>query len=347
MDIQYNHIKKIETSEILDLNGSVLIIGPAENSNLTGDIIRVKSIESLKEVFGNSELTKAAEYVYSNGVEKVYVYNTYNTENYITIANKFEHYDFNYIVPIGINIRDKFYNPVSKKNISYAEFYLDNLNKNTTSTIIMTDKHAELYYDLDDYIIEMENVLTEVKSKSVVEGTYDKWSNMIFVCNMLSYYEYSNIVLATSLSLTIPGKYPKDILGGAIYDYDPLDIRNKDIVYFKDKVLSEGTSIENLLNMRTTNDSYKSVLIDSTIKYIHRNLDLNKYIGTLLTKNTKMHIANDVKKFMDSLSGRMIKNYIIKSIEFVLTGSSVGNILIETELTPRGTFERLNVNLEV
>lgn len=347
MDIQYSHIKKIEANEILDLNGSILIIGPAGNSNLSGDIIRVKSIESLYEVFGDSELTKAAQYAYSHGVDKVYLYNTYNTENYIAIASKFEHYDFNYIVPIGINIRDKFYNPVSKKNISYAEFYLDNLNKNTTSTIIMTDKHAELYYDLDDYIIEMENVLTEIKSKSVLDGTYDKWSNMIFVCNMLGYYEYSNIVLATSLSLTTPGKYPSDILGAATYDYDTLDIRNKDIVYFKDKVLSEHTSIENLLNMRTTNDSYKSVLIDSVIKYIHRNLDLSKYIGTILTKNTKMHIANDAKKFMDQLSGSMIKKYTIKSIEFVLTGSSVGNILIETEITPRGTFEKLNVNLEV
>ena len=347
MDIQYNHIKKIKAEEILDLNNSILFIGPAENNKLSGEIIKVKDIEEIEAVFGHSLLTKAAQYAHGHNLDKVYLYNAYETENYINIASKFQHYDFSYIVPIGINISDQFYNPVSKKMVTYAEFYLDNLEDNSTSTIIMTDKHAELYYDLDHYILEMEDVLYKVKNTSINNGMYDKWTNMIFVCNMLSSIEYSNIVLATSLALTSAGKYPENILHETTYDYDSFDIRNKDICYFKENILTNDTSIENLLNMRISKDSYKSVLVDSVIKYINRNLDLSKYIGTKLTKNTKMHISNDTRRFMDSINETMIKNYIIKSIEFVLTGPNVGNILIETEITPRGTFERLNINLEV
>lgn len=347
MDIQYNHIKKITAEDAIDLNNSILIIGQASSNKLSGEIVRVKNIDDIYEVYGNSELSRAAEYAYANGVDKLYLYNTYETEGYINIANRFEHYEFNYIVPIGINISDKFYNPVSKTMVSYAEFYLDNLPKDSATTIIMTDKHGELYYDLDHYMIEMEDVLYEVKKASSLNGTHDKWTNMIFVCNMLASIEYSNIVLATSLALTSAGKYPEDILDKAVYDYDSFDIRNNDICYFKNNVLSSGTSIENLLNMRLTNDSYKSVLVDSVIKYIKRNLDLSKYIGTRFTKNSKMHISNDVKKFMNSISGTMIKNYTIKSIEFVLTGPNVGNILIDTEIIPRGTFEKLNVSLGV
>lgn len=347
MDIQYNHIKRISNELAMDLNNSILIIGPASNNKLSGEIIKVKDIDELYNVFGDSELTRAAHYAYSNGADKVYLYNAYETENYINIANKFEHYDFSYIVPIGINISDKFYNPYSKEMVTYAEFYLDNLPDNSLTTIIMTDKHAQLYYDLDHYIIEMEDKLYDIKKESITNGVYDKWSNMIFVCNMLALNEYSNIVLATSLASATPGRYPKHIINNAVYDYDSFDIRNKDIVYYKDNVLSRTTSVENMLNMRSTNDSYKSILVDTVIKYIKRNLDLSKYIGTKLTKNTKMHIAHDAKKFMDSINGNLIKNYTIKSIEFVLTGPNVGNILIEIEITPRGTFEKLDVNLEV
>lgn len=347
MDIQYNHIRKIATEEPTDLNNSILIIGQAANHKLSGEVIRVKNIDDIFEVFGDSELSRAARYAFDNNVEKVYLYNTYETECYINVANKFKHYDFDYIVPIGINISDKFYNPVSKTMVSYADFYLDNLPADSVSTIIMTDKHAELYYDLDQYMMEMEDILYELKKNSTYKGLNDKWTNMIFVCNMLETVEYSNIVLATSLALATTGRYPVNVPDKAVYDYDTFDMRNKDICYFKDNILSSDTSVENLLNMRFTNDSYKSVLVDSVIKYIRRNLDLSKYIGTKFTKNTKMHIANDVRKFMNSIDGTMIKNYTIKSIEFVLTGPNVGNILIDTEITPRGTFERLNVSLGV
>lgn len=347
MDIQYNHVKKITPEEAVDLSNSILIIGQASNNKLSGEIIRVKNIDDIYEVFGDSELSRAANYAYSSGADKVYLYNAYETENYINIASKFEHYDFSYIVPIGINISDRFYNPVSKNMVSYADFYLDNLPQNSTTTIIMTDRHAELYYDLDHYMIEMEDILYAAKRDGLINGTYDKWTNLIFVCNMLASVEYSNIVLATALSITPTGKYPEDILDSAVFDYDSFDIRNNDICYFKNNILSSGTSIENLLNMRITNDSYKSVLVDNVIKYIKRNLDLSKYIGTRFTKNSKMHIANDAKKFMNSITGTIIKNYTIKSIEFVLTGPNVGNILIDTEITPRGTFEKLNVSLGV
>ena len=348
MDIRYRHIKKIKAEDTIDLNNSLLIIGPADNNNLSGEIIKVTNIEEIESVFGySSKLTKATRYAFLNNVEKIYIYNTYETDKYINVASHFKHYRFNYIVPIDINIRDEFYNPVSKKMVTYAEFYLDNLSDDSMSTIIMTDKHADLYYNLDDYILEMESIIEKVKRKSVALGTYDKWTNMIFVCNMLKDIDYSNISLATSLAITEIGKYPKSIKEKPVYDYDAFDIRNKDICYFKENLLTEDTTVENLVNMRTTKDVYKAVMVDEIIKYIKRNLDLSEFIGTKMTRFTEIYIANEIRGFMNKIDGKVIKNYNIKSIDFVLTGPNVGNILIETEITPKGTFESLNINLEV
>jgi hypothetical protein len=164
---------------------------------------------------------------------------------------------------------------------------------------------------------------------------------------MLSNVEYSNIRLACELVKCTPGTYPSNISETAVYDYDSFDFTQNDMCYFKNNILSSDCSIENLLNMRTVKDAYKSVIVDMIIKYIRRNLDLSKYSGKFFNKYIKVQINNDLNAFMNRLSGVMIKNYTIKSIDFVLTGPNVGNVLIEIEITPRGTFETLQINLEV
>lgn len=348
MDIQFNHIKRLSSDDDINLNNSILILGRANNNNLSGEIIKAKNIDEIYKAFGDSELSRAADYVLSSDVKEVYLYNCYETANYISVVSKFQHYEFSYIVPVGINISDSFYNPLTKTNMLYAEFYLNNLLEETTSTIIMTDRHADLYEDLDHFLISNEQMLHSLKSETInMEFDIEKWTNLIYVSNMLANVEYSSIILACELINCTPGSYPKNILFGATYDYDSFDIKHKDMCYFKNNVLSRNTSIENLLNLRPKQDPYKSVLIDMVIKYIRRNLDLSKYVGRYYTKYTKIQIEKDVRTFMNEINGIMIENYNIKSIDFVLTGSSVGNVLIGTEITPRGTFEALQVNLEV
>lgn len=346
MDIRFNQIKKIEAKAPLDLNNSILILGKASNNNLTGEIIRAKDYDDVLKAYGDSELTRAAQYVLSSGVQEVYLYNCYEVEHYISIVNKLHHYEFNFIIPIGLSISDKFYNKSISQEMTYAEFYLDNLPEETKSVIIMTDKHADLYEDMDHYMFSTEDLLYEVKDNAI-EPTNEKWTNLIFVCNMLGHVEYSSVVLATQLSLGQIGHYPEDIMHGTSYDYDSFDILNRDICYFKNNLLDRKTSIENLVNMRVSEDPYKSVLVDLVLKYIKRNLNLDKYKGSRFNSYIKIQIANDIKAFMNPLVGNNIKNYLIKSINFVLTGPNVGNVLIEMEVTPRGTFESLLVNLEV
>lgn len=345
MDIRFNHIKQLQNKLELDLNNSILIIGKASSNNLSGELIRAKNIDDIKNAYGESDLAKAAQYVLSLK-DEVYLYNTYESEHYIDIVKKFNHYDFNYIVPIGINITDQFYNKYLNKKMTYAEFYLDNLPQDSNSIIIMTDKHAELYEDMDDYMLTTENNLFNIKTNAQ-DIDSSKWTNLVFVCNMLTNVEYSNVVLATQLAITRPGKYPQDITHTASYDYDTFDIASNDICYYKNNLLNRYTSVENLVNMRNNDDVYKSILIDIVLKYIKRNLKLDKYRGTSFNSYTKIQIANDIKRFMNPISGDIIKNYNIKSINFVLTGPNVGNVLIEMEITPRGTFESLQVNLEV
>lgn len=355
MDIRFNHIKRISSTDTLDLNNSLLIIGRAANNNLSEELLKAKNIDEIYDTFGESELSRAAEYALNLGLTEVYLYNTYETENYLTVADKFVHYEFSYIVPIGIYLSDNFYNPITRSTMLYADFYLSSLAKDTCSTIIMTDKHAELYEDLDNFLIAMEDLVEEVKTdyqtnaltSTTESNDINKWTNLIFVSNMLSNVEYSNIRLACELIKCTPGTYPSNISEKAVFDYDSFDFTQSDMCYFRNNILSSGCSIENLLNMRVTQDAYKSVIVDMIIKYIRRNLDLSKYSGRFFTKYTKVQISNDLKSFMSKLTGTMIKNYTIKSINFVLTGPNVGNVLIETEITPRGTLEALQINLEV
>lgn len=354
MDIRFNHIKRISANEALDLNNSLLIIGKAANNNLSEELLKAKNVEEIYDTFGDSELTRAAEYALGLGLTEVYLYNTFEAENYLTIADKFIHYEFSYIVPIGIYLSDTFYNPITKSTMLYADFYLSSLANDTCSTVIMTDRHAELYEDLDHYLIAMEDVISTIRNEYQTVGLHskntndiNKWTNLIFVSNMLSDVEYSNIRLACELIKSTPGSYPSNISEQAVYDYDSFDFTQNEMCYFKNNVLSSGCSIENLLNMRIKQDAYKSVIVDMIIKYIRRNLDLSNYSGRFFTKYTKLQINNEVKAFMNQITGTMIKNYSIKSIDFVLTGPNSGNVLIETEITPRGTFETLQVNLEV
>lgn len=355
MDIRFNHIKRMSSTDTLDLNNSLLIIGKANNNNLSEEILKAKNIKEIYETFGDSELTRAAEYALNQGLGEIYLYNTYETENYLTIADKFIHYDFSYIVPIGIHISDSFYNPITKTNMLYADFYVSSLAEDTCSTVIMTDRHAELYEDLDNYLLSMEDLIANIKTKyqstslstSTNSSNTNKWTNLIFVSNMLRNVEYSNIRLACELIKCTPGYYPSSISEKAVYDYDSFDFSQNDMCYFKNNILSSGCSIENLLNMRVAQDAYKSVIVDMVIKYIRRNLDLSNYSGGFYTKYTKIKIGNEIRSFMNKITGVMIKNYSIKSIDFVLTGPNVGNVLIETEITPRGTFESIQINLEV
>lgn len=354
MDIRFNHIKRISADDALNLNNSLLIIGKAANNNLSEELLKAKNVEEIYETFGDSELSRAAEYALKIGLTEVYLYNTFETENYLTIADKFIHYEFSYIVPIGIYLSDTFYNPITKSTMLYADFYVSSLASDTCSTIIMTDRHAELYEDLDHYLIAMEDVIYKIKDEHQTNSLYsanpndiNKWTNLIFVSNMLTNVEYSNIRLACELIKSTPGSYPTSIPEKAVYDYDSFDFTQNEMCYFKNNILSNGCSIENLLNMRIKQDAYKSVIVDMIIKYIRRNLDLSNYSGRFFTKYTKLQINNEIKAFMNQITGSMIKKYSIKSIDFVLTGPNVGNVLIETEITPRGTFETLQVNLEV
>lgn len=354
MDIRFNHIKRISSNDTIDLNNSLLIIGKASNNNLSEEILKAKNIDEIYNTFGDSELSRAAEYALNAGLTEVYLYNTFETENYLTIADKFVHYEFSYIVPIGIYINDTFYNPITKTNMLFADFYLSALSVNTCSTVIMTDRHASLYEDLDHYLMTIEDLMYDIKNEHQINNPsitssddVNKWTNLIFVSNMLKNVEYSNIRLACELIKCTPGSYPASIPEKAVYDYDSFDFSQNNICYFKDNILSNGCSIENLLNMRLDQDAYKSVVVDMVIKYIRRNLDLSEYSGKFFTKYTKLQIGNKVKSFMNQITGTMIKKYSIKSIDFVLTGPNVGNVLIGTEITPRGTFESLKINLEV
>ena len=130
---------------------------------MSGEIIKVTDSDKVYNIHGNSALSKAAHYALSLNIEDVFICNCFNTDTYISIADSFPHYNFTFVVPLGIKISDTFYNSINGKYVHYSDFYLSNLAPHNSTTIIMTDNHASLYEDLDHFLDDMEYKIYEYK----------------------------------------------------------------------------------------------------------------------------------------------------------------------------------------
>lgn len=346
MDINFNYIKTLSVEDYDNyLNSSILIIGKASSDSLAGEIIKVDDIEKVFEVYGNSDLSSSLQTALSSDITEVYAYNAFYDEDYIKVVNRFPHYEFTYIVPIGINLSDTFYDPYTNKQTYYVDIYSSNLLESTSSTIIFTDKHAELYEDLDSYLYEMESIVSDIKKRL---SNTKNLNHVVFCLNLLAGINYSNVLLATKLIQAGPGKYPDNITElEPVFDYDYFDIHLSDYVYFKANQLSRSSSIENLLTLREEYDVYKSLLVTSVLKYITKNLTLEQYKGRLYTTYIKIQILNDVKVFMNNLLGDMINDYEVVSLDFITDTPGAGSVVITMTITPRGTFEKITIVLEV
>lgn len=343
--INYNQFLKIDKTK-----KNILIIGPAINDNKRGSIINPVTLINAFDLYGDSDLY----FSYKDAVSitndtNVYLSNCYATSDYLTLFNEIIQYDFDYIVPIGIYSSDAFYNILTKSYEYYSNYFLNILHEaNSLSTLIMTDKHASLYSDIDNYLNDMNNkYYNYINTPSTLKIISTYGFNLVITFNMLQDVAYSNVILSSMLSINNSYNYPNPISFKPIFNFDNNDIKNSNYVYFKFNYPLDATSAENLLNFRTIKDVYKNILINELIRSILKILDLNDFKGKLFTNYIKLQILTKIKTLLNPYINKLFKNYNVSKVGFIKDTPGSGVIYIELSIIPFGLIENVNIVMEV
>lgn len=327
---------------------NILIIGKASTPNKNKIIMNPMTIKMAKQLYGDSELYQAYRQAKEiTGINNIYTVNCQLYTDFISLIDNLIHYDFDFIVPLNIYLRDTFINPVTGKTTNFFAYYIERLGiTQNKTTMIMTDYASDLYESIDAYISDMNKTYNLVLSNnSEILTKYG--NNMVFVLNNLKNNKFAHVILAASLSVCGFDEYPKNIDTPTHFDLDFLDITNKSFCFHKHHSVANTTSVEQLNNMSLVDNIYKRILIDILIKHVVRKLDFSEFSGTLFNPYVKVQIDTKVKKIMDELNKYAFVSYTIKGISFVKTGIGVGSIMIDLSIVPFSTLEKINIFMEV
>lgn len=342
------------SSEILAINSSkkILLAGPALSSHKAREIVLPADKDEALNLFGQSELYEAYVLLKDLGVDNIYLSNCYSRSDYIRLSDKIIHYDFDYFIPINIYLSDKFYNPITDKDQYYAEYFLEQFALvNSLTTVIMTERHASLYEDFDHFVFEMNRIEAEfIEEFSYNKSTFlDSYGNNLnFVYNNLESIPYSNVVLGALFVNRDYGKYLSSLTStSTVFDIDQNDVQGLRAMYFKYNYYASNTTLENPMNFRKTLDIYANALIDDVIKRAIKALDLDKFKGRLYNQYVAIQIESEVTKALNSMKGKLFKEYTINRIGFKKTDATSGYIVIDYSFIPYGTLESINVVMGV
>lgn len=329
----------------INQENSILILGRGTSESKLNEIYKPSGTWDMADKFGDSELTIAYNEATRLGADNVFVMNCYKTTDFIDSIKYVSHYNFAYIVPIGIKLSDTFYDGDSDKDVYFPEHYLNEFGGTTSSLIIFTDEHASLYENIDAYLIDMHTKVRMFKETAdYLLVNYGR--NLAFCTNNLKNRSYSNVVLAAMLSRTQIGSYPDNFSIEAVFDLHVEDILENEIIYFKNN-FNVPTSIENLKNFRTIFDANKLISIDRVIKHIERTLDTSFVLGKLFSQYVKMLLHDYLDTFFRGLLNTAIKNYRINNIKFVEQENMSGYIVTDIDIYPMNSLEGINALLEV
>ena len=334
---------------------NILLLGKADTYEQRCAVINPRGKKNAMDLYGaNSELYDA----YSACIDVTGEYNVFTVNcrtylDFLTVMESILHYNFSYVVPMGIRLEDTFYNPSSKQYEYYINYFLYLIEKyQSMTTIIITNDHAKDYDTIDEYLAYCNNSLNEYYKYTISNNANNilferNGSDLVYVLNNLEDAKYANAILAGQLSIENFSIYPKNISLKTYYDIDKNDIENYSCCYHKYNYLLNSTSIDNLVNLRLANDVYKNILIDTMIKCILRKLNLDKYKGRLYNAYIKLQIQSSLKVELDNMIGLYFKDYKINNVGFVKTEMTSGYIYIELSVMPYGFMDYINVVMEV
>ena len=268
------------------------------------------------------------------------------TSDYSDVVSAISQCDINYIVPINVKLSDKIYLENLGGHAYFAEYLLGSIGASGNgSTIIISDAHASLYEDIDQYISSTEKLITNFKNSSLAIKKYG--SDLCFVANNLANYDYANVVAASMLATSEYKNYPLQDCGDAVFDIDYHDIYSKEFCFFKYNIRRSAT-IENFHNFAIVDDQYKFVPINRVVKALYKYLDLSDFRGHMYNTYKKVLIVDKLDTLLSSVTGVMITDYSITSCEFV-KDKNTKTVLVLTEITiiPINSIEKYKLSIEV
>lgn len=338
----YSNTKPVQRD--VDRHQTMLIIGEAATNYKLNQISYQASVDAVKQLYGNSQLTTAFTLAKEFGVKDIFLANISIQTDYIDLVDVIKQYDFAYIVPLGVKFSDTFFNPIVDRPMTYSELYLDSVGRYSNSLILMTDHHASLYEDIDHFISDM-----SIKIRSfqfVAQKALQNGRNLCFVANNLKDYEYANLMAACAICTSSYDTYPTAEFGEAIFDIDDFDVNETNMIYFKNNVLVP-TSMENLKNFRIEEDAAKLINIDRVIKFIERELDFIEFKGKFFTEYIRLKLHTKLTDFLNSIKGVAISDFNIDAVEFVKTAPGTGTIVNKFTILPISSVEEFNIAMEV
>lgn len=332
-----------EILKTVDMNKTLLIMGNAETDHAINKIMYYDSEVIVEKAYGQCDLTEAYKLAKVIGAPHVFLANVKFPHDYIDIAEILKQYDFSYIVSTDLYFSDYFFDTLqNNRRVYYYKYLIEKLSPFNQSTIIATDKHAILYEDLDVFLDEM---LGHIRSFKEHITPRMNGRNLVFVANNLEEHKFANVVLASILCASKPEEYPTYSLGPAVFDIDAFDVKGLELAYFKNNHLT-GTTVENLLNFNAFIQPEKIVTIDRIAKYISRNFDLSHYSGRQLTVHQKNLIERETKEYFDTLLNWIIRNYNVRSIDFIKEAPGVSSVVVKVDVWTVNSTEKITVVVE-
>lgn len=349
-----NVSSNIVSYEIQNINNSkkILLAGKASSSLKAREILSPSNKEEALSLYGEADLYEAYCLLYDLGISNIYTVNCFADSDYIRLMDKLIHYDFDYFVPINLYLSDKFYNPIVNDNQYYASYFLNQLDTvNSLTTVLMTERHASLYEDFDQFSISMLTIENDfINSYSLTKSSLlDKYGNNLnFVYNTLENIPFANVVLGALYCTRNYAEYFNSLKNvSVVLDLDSNDLAGSRAMYFKYNSYKDDITIENTFNFRKTNDIYSNALIDDVIKRVIKEVDLSEYKGKLYNPYIAMQIEMDTKRKLSNLKGKLFKNFNIEKISFKKVDKTSGYIVVDYSIKPYGTLEDINIVMGV
>lgn len=326
----------------IDLENSILILGAADTNYKENIITKFNSLLEVEDCYGdNSDLTLAYKEAISLKAENVYLCNCFKVTDYITIINTLIDIDFEYIVPL-FSFSDSF--TTSDNNHMYLSEFYSNMLSDNISQLIITEKHASLYENIDSYIKTMNLIANNFKSHCF--NKLYNGENLSFVLNNLQNYKFANVVLASILSLTNLKYYPMVNVGDVVFDLNENDFYGNEIAFFSYNNLT-NTTIENFKNFKYKAAPEKYVLIHLIKQKVLRSLNLDEYKGKLFTPYLQIALSNSINSIMQKHVGNIIESYQLGDIDYIKEKDNTVTIYLNINIKPYNSIEEINIRLEM
>lgn len=330
------------TSSNLDTSEALLIVGKGESEFKNKDILKANSIEEVEYMYGlDSELTTAFKEALEIGATDIYLCNCYKFTDYIDVAETISKKEFAYITPL-YNFSETFVTD-SNKAMYLCEYYSNILSERLTQ-LIVTDKHASLYENLNHFVKNMNKITMTFKdeaSSRLLNG-----ENLCFVLNGLEKFKYANVALASILMQSDLKYYPSKDIGQVVFDVNNYDVYGLESSYFAYDELAK-TTIENFLNFHSKNSPEKFVPVSLIKQKILRALDFSEYSGRLFTPYMRISLENKVTSIMSQFVSTLIESYKLQDIVFISNPDRTLTIYVLLSIKPFNSIEEINISLEV